>query len=119
MTLAHRASTASRGMRTVCRIIPLAAMVAVARSPPHRSRVAAQSEPKTADDPAAFNPMMGALMNMFVQPRHAKLGLAGRDANWPLTAYELDGAAGVRWRRFRPRFRAGRACRCPTCSTPR
>ena len=26
---------------------------------------------------------------MFVQPRHAKLGLAGRDANWPLTAYEL------------------------------
>ncbi len=51
--------------------------------------VVAQSEPKPADDPAAFNPMMGALMQMFVQPRHAKLGLAGRDANWPLTAYEL------------------------------
>lgn len=50
----------------------------------------AQSEPKPADDAAAaFNPMMGALMNMFVQPRHAKLGLAGRDANWVLTAYEL------------------------------
>lgn len=50
----------------------------------------AQSEPKPADDaPAAFNPMMGALMHMFVQPRHAKLGLAGREANWPLTSYEL------------------------------
>jgi hypothetical protein len=51
---------------------------------------AAQSEPKPPEEsPAAFNPMMGALMQMFVQPRHAKLGLAGREANWPLTAYEL------------------------------
>jgi hypothetical protein len=26
-------------------------------------------------------------MNTFIQPRHAKLGLAGREANWPLAAY--------------------------------
>jgi hypothetical protein len=50
----------------------------------------ADSEPKATDDaPVAFNPMMGALMHMFVQPRHAKLGLAGHDSNWPLTAYQL------------------------------
>ncbi len=49
----------------------------------------AQNEPKPADEPAAFNPMMGALMSMFIQPRHAKLGLAGREANWLLTSYEL------------------------------
>ena len=78
----------SRGLRTgLRRIIAPAAMVAFASLA--AVPVAAQNEPKTADDPAAFNPMMGALMQMFVQPRHAKLGLAGRDANWPLISYEL------------------------------
>jgi hypothetical protein len=32
---------------------------------------------------------MGDLMNTFVEPRHAKLGLAGQAANWPLAAYAL------------------------------
>ncbi len=50
----------------------------------------AQSTPDAAGDAAApFNPMMGALMNMFIQPRHAKLGLAGHDANWILAGYEV------------------------------
>jgi hypothetical protein len=50
----------------------------------------AQSTPDAAGDaPAPFNPMMGALMNMFIQPRHAKLGLAGQDANWILAGYEV------------------------------
>ena len=39
--------------------------------------------------PAPFNPQMAALMSMIVQPRHAKLGLAGRAQNWPLAKYEL------------------------------
>jgi hypothetical protein len=74
----------SRGVTTLVAIV-LSASIAAAPLPG-----AAQSEPKPADDaPAAFNPMMGALMSMFIQPRHAKLGLAGREANWPLTAYEL------------------------------
>ena len=38
-------------------------------------------------EPAPFNPQMSALMNMLIQPRHAKLGLAGRAENWPLAAY--------------------------------
>jgi len=51
-------------------------------------------------------------MNMLVQPRHAKLGIAGREQNWPLAAYgvhELKNAleklrassrasATIRWR---------------------
>jgi hypothetical protein len=40
-------------------------------------------------EPAPFNPQMSALMNMLIQPRHAKLGLAGKDENWPLASYAL------------------------------
>ena len=32
---------------------------------------------------------MGDMMNTLVQPRHAKLGLAGAAGNWPLAAYAL------------------------------
>ena len=41
------------------------------------------------DAPAPYTMTVGDLMNSFVQPRHAKLGLAGRAANWPLAAYAL------------------------------
>jgi hypothetical protein len=40
-------------------------------------------------EPAPFNPQMAALMSMLIQPRHAKLGLAGKAENWPLAAYAL------------------------------
>jgi hypothetical protein len=40
-------------------------------------------------EPAPFNPQMSALMNMLIQPRHAKLGLAGKEENWPLAGYAL------------------------------
>ena len=39
--------------------------------------------------PAPFNPQMSALMNMLIQPRHAKLGLAGKAENWVLAGYVL------------------------------
>ncbi len=39
--------------------------------------------------PAPYAMSMGDLMNTFVQPRHAKLGLAGHAGNWPLAAYAL------------------------------
>jgi hypothetical protein len=32
---------------------------------------------------------VGDMMNTLVQPRHSKLGLAGRDENWPLASYAL------------------------------
>jgi len=39
--------------------------------------------------PAPFNPQMAAMMNMLIQPRHAKLGLAAKEENWPLAGYML------------------------------
>jgi len=39
--------------------------------------------------PAPFNPQMAAMMSMLIQPRHAKLGLAGATDNWPLAGYML------------------------------
>src|SRR5216684_5232982 len=57
--------------------------------------IAAVSDPTAAQnpmgdpnaEPAPFNPQMAALMSMLIQPRHAKLGLAGKVENWPLAAY--------------------------------
>jgi len=49
-----------------------------------------QAAPAPAGPPAAPYAMtMGDLMNTLVQPRHAKLGLAGQAHNWPLAGYAL------------------------------
>jgi hypothetical protein len=49
-----------------------------------------QAPPAQAGPAAAPYPMtMGDLMNTLVQPRHAKLGLAGQVQNWPLAGYAL------------------------------
>ncbi len=37
-----------------------------------------------------YHPSMGDLMTMAVQPRHIKLGLAGRQQNWIYPKYELS-----------------------------
>jgi len=42
-----------------------------------------------SDAPVPYTMTMGDMMNTLVQPRHAKLGLAGQAANWPLAAYAL------------------------------
>jgi hypothetical protein len=76
-------------MRT--RIIPVvlaAALAALAMAGALSTRGAAQNPMGDADaEPAPFNPQMAAMMNMLIQPRHTKLGLAGKDANWPLAGY--------------------------------
>src|SRR5215831_4162280 len=49
-------------------------------------------------EPQPFNPQLSALMNMIIQPRHAKLGLAGKAENWALATYmfqELKAGFGV------------------------
>lgn len=52
--------------------------------------------PAQAQDPASpaaarpsFVNGLGDLMNTYIQPRHAKLGLAIRNENWPLANYAL------------------------------
>src|SRR6266851_2717477 len=75
-------------MRT--RIIPVMLVAAVAAVAMVATRSAAQNPMGDANaEPAPFNPQMSALMSMLIQPRHAKLGLAGKDENWPLAGYAL------------------------------
>jgi DNA repair ATPase RecN len=40
--------------------------------------------------PPDYHPSMGDLMTMTVQPRHIKLGLAGKQENWIYAKYELS-----------------------------
>ncbi len=70
--------------------VVLAAFVAVAVIAALAPGTAAQSPFGDADaEPAPFNPQMAALMSMLIQPRHAKLGLAGKAQNWELAGYML------------------------------
>ena len=39
---------------------------------------------------ADYHPSMADLMNIGIQPRHTKLGLAGQYRNWTYAAYELN-----------------------------
>jgi hypothetical protein len=39
---------------------------------------------------ADYHPSMADLMNIGIQPRHTKLGLAGQYKNWTYAAYELN-----------------------------
>jgi len=48
----------------------------------------AAQAPNQAPSPP-YRPGLGDLMTMTVQPRHLKLGLAGRERNWAFAAYEL------------------------------
>jgi hypothetical protein len=43
----------------------------------------------TNAQPAPYAMTFGDMMNTLIQPRHAKLGLAGRAQNWPLAEYAL------------------------------
>jgi hypothetical protein len=66
----------------------LIAAVLAARAQP--APPAPQGAPAPAGPTAAPYAMtMGDLMNTLVQPRHAKLGLAGQAHNWPLAGYAL------------------------------
>src|SRR5215831_19152228 len=75
------------------RVIPLvlvAGLSALALGAALSTRSAAQNPMGDADaEPAPFNPQMAALMSMLIQPRHAKLALAGQAENWPLAGYSL------------------------------
>jgi hypothetical protein len=81
------------------------ACVARLRSNHHVGAVAQTPPPPPGAAP--FNPSFGDMMSTLVQPRHAKLGLIGREQNWILAAYEAhqlkDAFANIA--KWRPRFR--------------
>ena len=53
------------------------------------TRNGSSQTPPTPPQPPTYRPGLGDLMTMTVQPRHMKLGLAGREKNWAFAAYEL------------------------------
>ena len=50
---------------------------------------AAQTASESQTAPPPYRPGLGDLMTTTVQPRHTKLGFAGREKNWTYAAYEL------------------------------
>lgn len=69
-----------------------------ASPPPQQQPQPSAQQPKPAaappqqqqqQQPQAYRPGVGDLMTATIQPRHAKIMHAGREANWPLARYEL------------------------------
>ena len=88
--------------KSVISLIAAAAVVGIAAIgiQPHATVAEpAPTDVRPADmPPQAFNPQMSALMNMIIQPRHAKMGLAAQAENWSLAGYyfkELKAGFGV------------------------
>ena len=75
------------------RLLPfmlLAALAGFAGMATLPARTAAQDQSNPADAaPAPFTPNMGDMMSILIQPRHAKLALAGKAENWVLAGYVL------------------------------
>ena len=70
--------------------ILLAALAGFAGMATLPARTAAQDQSNPADAaPAPFTPNMGDMMSILIQPRHAKLALAGKAENWVLAGYVL------------------------------
>ena len=80
-------------------LVAAAVIGAAAQTPPAATPPAA-APPLRGPVSSALNyvPGVGDLMHLLVQPRHAKLGLAFEEKNWPLAAYafkELQQALGT------------------------
>jgi len=74
----------SRWFSSFVALAPFAVAAALAT---HSTDTAAQNGP-AAPAPTPFNPGVGDLMNMIVQPHHTKLWFAGHEGNWTLAEYE-------------------------------
>jgi hypothetical protein len=72
-----------------CRSLVLGAVALACVSSAVLSQTAGTSPAPAAPQPE-YHPSMGDLMTMAVQPRHTKLGIAGRQKNWTYAAYELS-----------------------------
>ena len=75
--------------RTIGLAIVLAALAPAPSLFAQTTAPAPAAPPAPPAPPPAFEMRLGELMNAFIQPRHAKLALAGAEGNWPLTNYVL------------------------------
>ncbi len=71
----------------IARIVVLAALSLAGMAGAASAQTAPPAPPANA--PVPYVMTMGDMMNTLVQPRHAKLGLAGQAGNWPLANYAL------------------------------
>ena len=74
------------GVTVVGWAIALAISAGLAASAASQGPAAAQAAAPQPD----YHPSMGDLMTMAVQPRHTKLGIAGKARDWPYAAYEAS-----------------------------
>jgi hypothetical protein len=76
----------------IARIVVLAALSLAGAIGAAFSQTAPPTPPATTGPapPVPYVMGMGDLMNTLIQPRHAKLGLAGKAENWPLANYALS-----------------------------
>ncbi|HUD89122.1 MAG TPA: hypothetical protein VMR17_21935 [Xanthobacteraceae bacterium] len=66
-----------------------AVLIAVSLLAACASGFAQTAPPQEPAAPVPYVLTMGDMMNTLIQPRHAKLGLAGHAENWPLAGYAL------------------------------
>jgi len=71
----------------------LAATLAAATAPAAEPDGPAAA-PKAAETPV-YRPVTSDLMNAFIQPRHIKLWLAGKNGNWDYAEYERHNIGGA------------------------
>jgi hypothetical protein len=73
----------------MARVVRFATWAALGLALASPARAADAPPPAAAPAPVPdYHPSLGDLMTMAVQPRHAKVGLAGQDRNWAYLTYE-------------------------------
>lgn len=80
------------GLRIAIAVMLAATAGAAAQVAPPQPPQPQQAAPQPrgpASSALNYVPGIGDMMNLLVQPRHAKLGLAARERNWDLAAYAL------------------------------
>jgi hypothetical protein len=100
-----RKPTLSAMLTTLCLFGAASAALAQSAQQAEPSSPAPQNPANAA--PVPYTLSMGDMMNMLIQPRHAKLGVAGHAQNWPLALYALveirQAFAGIA--KAQPKFR--------------
>ena len=75
---------------TTALIITVCAFTATPPAPAQTGTTGAQTPAATTPPQPEYHPSLGDLMTMAVQPRHLKLGIAGKEKNWAYAKYELS-----------------------------
>ena len=75
---------------TTALVLAVCAFAATPSAPAQIGTTGAQAPAATSPPQPEYHPSLGDLMTMAVQPRHLKLGIAGREKNWAYAKYELS-----------------------------